>query len=1230
MAFVVATSFCMAQSPTVNLCFVGTDLDGMYKRLSYVTVENLSRGWTETIVYPDTLLTLTASVGIAQAEDMQLSLSGYPNPFKGNTMVSLQMSQSDYVLLQIFDIRGRRIAQRGQTLEAGKHTYSVSLSAPQLYILVASTSQGHSTIKLLNQSPGGADAITDCGFVPSERQKMLSSQFFVLGDFMRYTGYIVNGADTLGSNIHSQIQTGSEIVLLEFAEKPTVTTALPDSLTGTSARCGGEVVDDGGAVVYQRGVCWSTSPNPTCYNNHTTDGVGNGAFVSAVTGLVPGTTYYLRAYATNTAGTSYGSQRTLTTPALPTVTTATVTAVGVDTAICGGNVTNDGGSPVTARGVCWSTVPNPTIADNITTDSNGAGAFVSHITQIATGTTYYVRAYATNVVGTAYGNQQTFSTLQLPVLTTNPVTTFRDTTATFSATLTSHGDAAVTVRGFCWDTIPNPVVGGSHTTDLTTGIGLFTDSVNTLAMGTTYYMRAYATSALGTGYGQTVTFSTYGTPTVVTDSVGRVTTTSAAFFGNVTFDGGQTVSSRGFCWSTFPNPTVSDNMVLSGNGAGTFTSAVSRLTPGTVYYVRAFAVNVFGVGYGNTVVVNTVNPEFSVSPLRTIGFSTGNLQYSASGRHATADSTALGVFRFAPNQYDTVGAANSSISDTTTAWIDLFGWGTSGCNGRQPYLNSTSRADYDNGYSNLSGTAYDWGTYNAILNGGNQPGQWFTMNSDEWQYLINQRDGAENKKGYATVCGVPGILLLPDSWSNPMGTFFVTGYANGYATNVYNAYQWDNMESYGAVFLPAAGLRTDSVTVSGVGGFGNYWTSTADSNTNTKFLSFASDRINVEGYHNNQGRSVRLVRLLAELPSVTTDSLHGIISDRAVAYGTLVGEGRNSVTACGFCWSTSPNPTINDNVAYARLNSPAAGSYSLNLPNLMSGTKYYIRFFAVNGDGVGYGNEQIFTTLGNGVTGKFSISAYRKVRFAHGNLQYSEQGSHVNAQGDTVRGKVQFAWNQYDYVGDVANSLISDTNRGWIDLFGWATSGSHYVFTQASVADSMYGVDSADIDGTTKDWGVQNVIYSPLLDVFFPAGTWRTFTKAEMVYLMHTRPMADGKVGCAIVSGQRGLVILPDEWIQPATVTFIPGFYNYFANIYQYAQWTEMENNGAVFLPFAGTREGTAASNAMYQGAYWTSTADGVQRASFFTFTINNMEFNLSMYRHMGLSVRLVRDEQNW
>ena len=1213
----------------VNLYFTGAKVDGSYKRVSTVTVENLSRNWTETLIYPDTVLELTPTVGIVSADVESLSVETFPNPFNGKTMLTLQIPQSGDVLLQIFDLSGRKIVEQNRALGAGGHAFRISLQKPQVYMLVATTQHGRATVKLLNRSCGETNSIAEGGIPATFGEKRISTQRFGIGDFMHYTGYVINGTDTIGSNQITKVQSETEIIRLVFAEKPVVVTSVVDSLTGTSVKCGGNVTDDGGAVVYNRGVCWGTSQNPTIYDNHTVDGNGTGTFTSFVAGLAPGTTYYIRAYATNSAGTSYGSQISFVTPELPAVTTASITNIGVGTATCGGVVTSDGGAAVTARGVCWSTSQNPTIADNVTSDSNGAGAFVSSMTGLVSGTTYYVRAYATNIVGTGYGTEQIFTSLQLPIVQTGVVTNVLDTSAVFSGTVVSAGDSNVVARGFCWSTLPNPTINDSITID-SNGLGAYTDTVMSLSLGTTYYVRAYATGALGTGYGQEVIFATLGTPTVVTDSVSRITTASAVFHGNVTFNGGDSVSSRGFCWNTFPNPTTADNVVTSGSGTGNFRTNVSQLSPGTVYYVRAFATNIYGTGYGNQIVISTVNPVFSVSPLRAVGFSTGNLQYTTVGSHATADSTMRGTWRFALRQYDTLGAANALISDTNSGWIDLFGWGTSGFNNRHPYLNTTSIIAYDNGNADLSKTNYDWGTFNAVLNGGNQPGQWFTLNKEEWQYLLEGRDGAASKKGYATVCGVPGIMLLPDSWSNPIGTSFITGNGNGFATNVYNALQWSVMESYGAVFLPAAGYRYDSTGVTGVGTHGHYWTSSADSNSVTHYVSFSLDRTGITAYHNSQGRSVRLVRILSEKPEVVTDSIASITNETARLNGRLISEGRNAVTTCGFCWSTMPNPSLNDNVVYIPAQNPAAAPYNCYLSNLIAGTKYYVRFFAINSDGIGYGQQQIFTTLGMGVTGKFSVSANRKVRFAHGNLQYSTTSTHLDINGDTVTGQWQFAYYQYDMLR-AANDLVSDTNRGWIDLFGWATSGYQTMPYETSPEDTLYGNDSLSIETSWLDWGVNNQIYSPLLDIFYTPDTWRTLTHAEFSYLLSMRPSASVKVGLAVINGVAGMVILPDEWQQPVGLSFLPGFaYGYSYNVYTPSQWERMENHGAVFLPAAGMRLGNMSSNVNDNGCYWTTTANGSARAAIVTFGNNSMTYGASLYRHVGCSVRLAKDEVNW
>jgi hypothetical protein len=198
-----------------------------------------------------------------------------------------------------------------------------------------------------------------------------------------------------------------------FVVLASLSTTTVSSITSTTATSGGNINDDGGGTILSRGVCWNTSPNPTIDNSKTTDGTGTGFFSSSITGLTPGTNYYVRAYATNSAGTSYGTDLSFTTLILPTISTASISAIASTSASSGGNITSDGGDAITARGVCWSTSINPTIDNNKTSNGTGTGTFSSSITGLISGTTYYVRAYATNSIGTAYGNQLSFFAISI-------------------------------------------------------------------------------------------------------------------------------------------------------------------------------------------------------------------------------------------------------------------------------------------------------------------------------------------------------------------------------------------------------------------------------------------------------------------------------------------------------------------------------------------------------------------------------------------------------------------------------------------------------------------------------------------------------------------------------------------------------------------------------------------------------------------------------------------------
>ena len=294
---------------------------------------------------------------------------------------------------------------------------------------------------------------------------------------------------------------------------PVVTTSEVTGITVNSAVCGGEVINGGDAVVVARGVCRNTSGTPTVSDTYTMDGSNIGSYTSNMTNLEHNTTYYVRAYATNAKGvTGYGEEVTFTTidKLLPTVTTtAEVTDIKLFSAKCGGEVTFNGNVSVTERGICWSTRQNPTIEDNKTTNGSGLGSYTSNMTSLEHNTTYYVRAYATNEVGTAYGEEVTFMTLDklLPVVTTAEVTGITCFTAKCGGEVTFDGNVSVTARGICWSTRQNPTIEDNKTED-GSGVGSFTSQIPNLVPNTQYYVRAYATNEVGTAYGEERTFKT--------------------------------------------------------------------------------------------------------------------------------------------------------------------------------------------------------------------------------------------------------------------------------------------------------------------------------------------------------------------------------------------------------------------------------------------------------------------------------------------------------------------------------------------------------------------------------------------------------------------------------------------------------------------------------------------------------------------------------------------------
>ena len=813
----------------------------------------------------------------------------------------------------------------------------------------------------LNFASCGGNVVSDCGAYVTERGVCWStSQNPTINDNKTSDGA---GMGTYNSNItglnknttyyvrayatnsvgtaygdEKSFTTADEVLV------PVVKTISVDDITQTEAECKAEVVTDGGASVTERGVCWSTSPNPTINDNITTDGSGTGTFTSNLINLTANTTYYVRAYATNSAGAGYGdviSFTTLKDIVKPTVKTNEVSSVVQDAAICGGEVVDDGGATVTARGVCWSTSPNPTTNGNHTDDGTGEGDFTSAITGLTAGTTYYVRAYATNEKGTSYGEEKSFMTsiyMDLPILTTKEIDDITETSATSGGEVVSDGGAPVIERGVCWSTSQNPTIDDNKTTD-GNGTGTFTSNLTNLTAGTTYYVRAYATNVMGTAYGEQRSFATTSEevllPTVITEEVTDITTDSATSGGNVTDDGGTTVTARGICWSMTQNPTLDDNdgFTSDGTGTGTFVSLMECLESNTTYYVRAYATNSEGTGYGDE---KSFTTEQGQLPSGTIN----GHDYIDLGLPSGLLWATCNIGASFPREYGNYYAWGETTTKTEYTMDNSLTYGEDVGN------NISGNVQYDAATAN-------WGD------------GWRMPTEEEMEELIDECDWE-----LIEIC--------------EQKVFKVTGPSDNY------------------ILLPLAGQAQyyegehDPLPEEG----GRYWSASGIGTTDAMDLAIdANSSYQRTGlYYRYGGRSVRPVsggnqtEPEATLPTITTSEVSNITETSAECGGNVTSDGGATVTARGVCWSTSHNPTINDNKT---TDGNGTGSFTSNLSNLAPQTTYYVRAYATNEKGTNYGEEKSFTTEENGIIIVNEVSF--KMIFVEGGTFYmgatSEQGS---------------------------------------------------------------------------------------------------------------------------------------------------------------------------------------------------------------------------------------------
>lgn len=806
----------------------------------------------------------------------------------------------------------------------------------------------------------------------------------------------------------------------DLAALPIVSTTDATNIGGTLATLGGIISDNGGADIIDRGIIFSTQKDfdplavPPSNKISLSGPATGGSFSNTLLGLSRGTVYYFMAYAESNVGKVLGQQKEFRTLDAPSVETwADISSDPAKTLIHGGNITADGGSIITSHGLCWSLLPNPTI--NLLTKTEHTGGNIGFFTDIPSGlspvTKYYVRAYASNAIDTDYGNEVMIMTppVLATILTTN-VTVGSASVATGGGQILKDGGAPVTERGLVWSTLKgfNPETDPHdflQEVPLSSGT-TFTVQMTGLKQGITYYVRAYAVNAAGTAYGLPLSFSIQATsPVLNTLAVNNIKGVVALGGGEIVSDGGSALIRSGVCWSTHENPTIDDPHTSNGTAVSTFSSSLTGLQPNTHYWVRAYAENGVGIGYGLPLefITATVPTLTATGPISNI------LSASATAAGEITDTGRLPILArgFVWSIYnDPLKAGTNKTVDKTSALAEKF---------------------------------------SATLNNGLLPDTHYFV----WAYASN-----EIGTTYASPADLQTMKLMPPSViTQPLDAGLVTGNSAPIAAAVIDD-GGDAVTTRGVCWStspdPVYTLTTRISSGSGIGAF-NTLISGLQPKTHYYVRAYAKNSIDVA--YSAPAIEFTTAAVVPTLSVVTISNIKMTGSD---ASASILNDGGDAVTERGFIWSTGAVRPLADNTNSLKItdtNAPFTGS----IANLLAGVKYYVWAYAINGAGTGFSaTPSVLSTPSMAtVITNTPVSVTASSAKVGGNV--------TNTGGSNITERGIYWGTTNPLVHDDAHKLIfvtgsTTTGSFTIDLLGLSKGTDYWVQAYAiNAADTAYG-----------------------------------------------------------------------------------------------------------------------------------------------------------------------------
>lgn len=796
--------------------------------------------------------------------------------------------------------------------------------------------------------------------------------------------------------------------------RPTVNTTNISEITTTTSVIGGDVISDGGNIVTAKGICWNLTGNPTIADNHTIAGGGTGAFVSDLRALLPGKCYHIRAFATNQLGTSYGAEKTFTT--MFEYQSWDSTSVNPNDAWpCSGTpaVADVDGNvyPTVQIGKqCWmkqnlrtSKQPNGTPIPVSNSSSTGVARYLPNNDGNLASTYGYLYSWPavmngatasssvpSGVQGICPTGWHVPSAAEWDTLINYVSAQYACSDSKYSKALAStfgwrnsSGECTIgsvpsanNASGFMalaagyHNGTPQPLENSAYfwtcTSPSNNNIRLYKADYDDYAfranntqghMGySVRCLRDVSSMPQESGDLQVL-------PPVLMMSTPTVTASTINCAGEVLADMGAPVTSRGFCWSTSPNPTVNGTHTDGGAGMGNFSNTISGLTDGTLYYVRAYATNSAGTGYSDVFVTTTTNPNDGQSCQGTaVVYDNDNNAYPTvqiGGQCWT--KTNMRTTRF--NDANTIQLSSNANSSTI------------------PYR---FYPDGDPSKVQLYGYLYNWaavvhndGASNNIPSGveGICPAGWHVPSMAEMKQLANYVSSQSHFQCNDNHQNNAAALAAATGWNS----------AFDYCSPGLNPSS-NNATGFSAV--PSGYFNGAAYSH---GERAEFWTTTQNPNeagtVNRAIISSNNPSLTTGYASKMMGCAVRCLRNSGLLddglgsqvsaPMVATASVSPVNNSTYICVGEVISDMGEAVTARGICWGTSPNPTISGSHT---TNGDGLGSFSGTISELSSATTYYVRAYATNMAGTAYGEQISFFTYnpndGQPCTGVATVSDY--------------------------------------------------------------------------------------------------------------------------------------------------------------------------------------------------------------------------------------------------------------